>query len=438
MNFDFSQKEKAMATPQIFDPMLNETFLLYLSAEDLANLQMTCKALNVGLNSPKFDSFWQPLLNQLHSIDPSISVMPKHQSILNAFVAGAKKVKTRIFSEISFLRKNHGDAIFDNHPHIKKLIEAFNNRKLLDIFYSYMNGGNEFERFAAALKFPLNMNDFVAINAELEEINIAIIKAASAYLHWVDFLGNRHILSNIFVLNNSITRLPKAVFESVEDQRAWRGLDYLDLSDNLLNELPNYFSNLTHLQTLMLKNNQFTSLPEFLNELLLKRLYVSNNQILALNESIGNGPLSYLDVSNNQLTTLPKTIANRDYLLVYCDGNNIMSVPDEWLDRGESWVYQTLGKSAYYYIPNSGVSVDFFNMISGQDDDHVSANSQGSVAAMDMSNIVESGIKLLSHFRLKDKPLVENVENKALEANVIKKQKMTKKPTRKNQRRRLA
>ncbi len=83
------------------------------------------------------------------------------------------------------------------------------------------------------------------------------------------------------------------------------------------------------LTTLMLIDNNLTTLPESIGKLInLRVLYLECNNLTALPESIGNLDLTFLDVSNNKLTVLPESIGKLTSLArLNLWGNPIKSLP---------------------------------------------------------------------------------------------------------------
>jgi Leucine-rich repeat (LRR) protein len=86
--------------------------------------------------------------------------------------------------------------------------------------------------------------------------------------------------------------------------REMKQITNLDLSKNLLTEIPEDIGNLSNLLTLNLNNNLLTSLPDSLNQLrALNSLSANSNKIKRLSENMNQlTSLSTIDLSNNEIT----------------------------------------------------------------------------------------------------------------------------------------
>jgi len=111
-------------------------------------------------------------------------------------------------------------------------------------------------------------------------------------------------VQSLHLFRNQLTSLPESLGQLVR-------LQSLDLSNNRLTSPPEWLGQLTRLQSLKLSNNRLTSLPESLGQLTrLQSLDLSNNQLTSLPEWLGQlTGLRSLDFSNNQLTSLPESLA---------------------------------------------------------------------------------------------------------------------------------
>ena len=279
----------------------------YLSAADIGSLKRTCKLFNTTLD--KLDVAWQPFLNQLHSIDETISVTPQRgQTIKEAFFAAFDKVKTRQLAEIAFLREKHPGYIFKDCPQINAI------------------GANQ----------PLTLSDLTAISAELDAVNSAQITDKYAYNN-----SNRRGL-----LVSGVTRFPKALIDNPEHEMFWRNLHYLDLRDSFLHTLPSNINKLQALITLTLPDNQLTTLPGSICDIQsLTELDCQDNQLKALPNSIGKlQNMNYLYLQHNQLEALPSSIGELQNLKnLNCSVNQLTVLPASLTTRfGEPWASFTL------------------------------------------------------------------------------------------------
>ncbi len=147
-------------------------------------------------------------------------------------------------------------------------------------------------------------------------------------------------------LSEKLTEFPREIF-SLSDT-----LEVLDLSNNLLTDLPADLSRLTKLRILFCSNNQFTHLPEGLgvcdsldmigfkhNQISnvsenslpenLRWLILTDNKITQLPEKIGElYRLEKLMLSGNQLTQLPESIARcKNLALLRVSANQLVDFP---------------------------------------------------------------------------------------------------------------
>lgn len=110
-------------------------------------------------------------------------------------------------------------------------------------------------------------------------------------------------LNSLFVHKNQFTSLPAEIGQLTK-------LENLDVKDNQLTSLPAEIGQLTNLEYLDVRDNQLTKLPAEIGQPTnLKLLYVDNNQLTELPAEIGNlTNLERLKVENNQLTSLPAAV----------------------------------------------------------------------------------------------------------------------------------
>lgn len=138
-------------------------------------------------------------------------------------------------------------------------------------------------------------------------------------------IGDLTELQFLNLTDLSITELPSEIGKL-------SSLQYLILSDNELSTLPSEIGNLSSLRSLALYRNQLTSLPPEIGNLSgLMFLYLLGNQLQTIPPEIGSlGNLVYLDMYDNQLSTLPRQIGLLSKLESLSLGSNhLTSLPIE-------------------------------------------------------------------------------------------------------------
>ncbi|MER2496100.1 leucine-rich repeat-containing protein kinase family protein [Vibrio neptunius] len=148
-------------------------------------------------------------------------------------------------------------------------------------------------------------------------------------MHTVEQLRNGQLAGiQRLQLSEQLTELPREIL-TLSDS-----LEILDVSNNLLCELPEWLTELTQLKIVFASNNRFTRLPLVLgqcerlemvgfksNQIVrvaeeslpeqLRWLILTDNQIKQLPESLGHRPrLQKLALAGNQITALPKSFKN--------------------------------------------------------------------------------------------------------------------------------
>lgn len=125
-------------------------------------------------------------------------------------------------------------------------------------------------------------------------------------------------------LSESFHSFPEEIFDLADT------LEILDLSNNLLYELPD-LSRLTRLKIAFFSNNRFTSFPSSFREC--HNLYMvgfKNNQIEDFDEDILPESISWLILTDNRLTAIPRSIGNLCKLQKCAlAGNRLEKLPDE-------------------------------------------------------------------------------------------------------------
>ncbi|KAL7726874.1 hypothetical protein ACLKA6_000891 [Drosophila palustris] len=142
--------------------------------------------------------------------------------------------------------------------------------------------------------------------------------AAAEQVHVVDFARNQ-----LKALPNGLQHMSKLVTELVLSHNAishvhpfisqFTRIAHLNLSNNLLTDLPLEFRVLNTLRELNIANNRFTFIPKALYELQgLEILIASENRIKALNVAglEGMSRLNTLDLRNNDIESIPPILGN--------------------------------------------------------------------------------------------------------------------------------
>ncbi|MAT45170.1 MAG: hypothetical protein CL609_22815 [Anaerolineaceae bacterium] len=134
----------------------------------------------------------------------------------------------------------------------------------------------------------------------------------------IEFLSKK--LWRINLANNRIINLP-------EWFSLLTSLEYLNISDNLLKSIPEWLCQFQNLQSLVLNNNQISSVPNTIGNLKrLEHLKINNNKIELIPNSIGElEHLEDLDLSSNRLKELPYSIGKLKSLKSLDIHNNIFN-----------------------------------------------------------------------------------------------------------------
>ncbi len=112
----------------------------------------------------------------------------------------------------------------------------------------------------------------------------------------------------------------------------------LDLSGLGLRQLPTAVKNLTHLTRLNLSQNDLDEFPEWVGSFKeLQSLNASDNRLEKLPEALAElGQLRKLDLSNNELAELPASIkALKNLSELYLADNRLNALPEEWEELSE-------------------------------------------------------------------------------------------------------
>lgn len=117
-----------------------------------------------------------------------------------------------------------------------------------------------------------------------------------------------------------------------DDFHRFKNLKILFLTDNLFTHIPSVLAQCKTLEMIAFKSNQVKTVAENCLPLSTNWLILTNNQIETLPDSMGQlSQLRKLALAGNQLTSLPDTMANcRGLELVRLSANQLTRVPD-WL-----------------------------------------------------------------------------------------------------------
>ncbi|WP_099608144.1 leucine-rich repeat-containing protein kinase family protein [Vibrio coralliilyticus] len=143
-------------------------------------------------------------------------------------------------------------------------------------------------------------------------------------MHTVEQLRNGQLAGiQRLQLSEQLTELPREIL-TLSDS-----LEILDVSNNLLCELPEWLTELTQLKIVFASNNRFTRLPLVLGQC--KRLEMvgfKSNQIVRVAEESLPEQLRWLILTDNQIEQLPESLGHRPRLQkLALAGNKITALP---------------------------------------------------------------------------------------------------------------
>ncbi|MFT2110137.1 leucine-rich repeat-containing protein kinase family protein [Marinomonas sp. 2405UD68-3] len=143
--------------------------------------------------------------------------------------------------------------------------------------------------------------------------------------HTVEQLRNGELTGlTHLTLSEKLTDFPREIFSLAET------LEVLDLSNNLLTDLPADLSRLTKLRILFCSNNRFTHLPEGLGVCdSLEMVGFKHNQITEVSENSLSENLRWLILTDNQITKLPEKLGELYRLeKLMLTGNRLTQLPE--------------------------------------------------------------------------------------------------------------
>ncbi|MDL2211803.1 leucine-rich repeat domain-containing protein [Erysipelotrichaceae bacterium OttesenSCG-928-M19] len=177
---------------------------------------------------------------------------------------------------------------------------------------------------------------------------------------------------SITIKNVSLKTIPKEIYNNKQ-------LEYLDLSNTSIKKLDNDISKLTKLKTIVLRNNQLTSIAPLSKLTNLEHLDVSGNNIYVIKTLAKHSKLKYVDLSYNALTSfddiskltslktlnlsnnqliylpkLPKKISNLNLETNYLNLNNdcCSQYKNKVVQQNKIVVRKDLSKEQIYYAMN--------------------------------------------------------------------------------------
>ncbi|MDB4293452.1 hypothetical protein N9954_08605 [Maribacter sp.] len=195
---------------------------------------------------------------------------------------------------------------------LKTLPAAFGNLNKLEILNLE---GNEFDQLPAAIGELESLQVLNLENNLLEQLPNEITNLSNLRELYLNLSGG-------FFGQGGLLSLP-------DDIGNLQSLEYLDLSDNRLENLPATFGNLTSLKTLILTNNAIAVLDANQVDIggltALEELNVANNGIEVLPDVITNlTQLKTLTLSKNELDDLPANMGNLANLMSLSVDENLL------------------------------------------------------------------------------------------------------------------
>ncbi len=105
----------------------------------------------------------------------------------------------------------------------------------------------------------------------------------------VEFFKKNRVKGVLNLKNKAITKIYPGTFEQLDTYLKEHNITSIDLSENMLTELPETIGNLTYLKLINISGNNLTKLPETIGNLAnLVSLHLIDNHLTELPETIGN------------------------------------------------------------------------------------------------------------------------------------------------------
>ncbi|XP_042453789.1 plant intracellular Ras-group-related LRR protein 8-like isoform X2 [Zingiber officinale] len=213
--------------------------------------------------------------------------------------------------------------------------QTANSRRILDAKKAQVSHTKTFIEKSRSEKWKLT--GVVALSeCHLEAVPEEVWSCESS-IRVLDISNNliREVPTKVGLLQ-SLNKLLLNANNITDDSISWEGLSslksltVLSINQNCLTMLPSTVGTLTSLCQLHLSNNKITSLPDELGSLnKLEILKVANNRLSSIPSIIGNcKSLAEIDLSCNLLVDLPETVGNLlDLKVLILRNNGLKSLP---------------------------------------------------------------------------------------------------------------
>ena len=147
-------------------------------------------------------------------------------------------------------------------------------------------------------------------------------------------------LSELNVAQNKINELPGTIMMTLSK------LTFLDVSNNLLQALPEEISQLPHLLQIVLSFNRFSTMPKAIFKMKsLQTVLMANNQVVDIDVDglLELKTLQVLDLSNNNISRVPPQLGNVSWLKsLTLDGNSFRSPRPQIMMKGTQYILDYL------------------------------------------------------------------------------------------------
>ncbi|KAM9817665.1 PH domain leucine-rich repeat-containing protein phosphatase 2 [Neosynchiropus ocellatus] len=164
-------------------------------------------------------------------------------------------------------------------------------------------------------------------------------------------------------------------------------LTHMDLSQNLLEYLPDWVCDCRKTEVLDVTHNLLTELPSrLLNSLSLRKLLAGNNQLQRVPDLLDHVPLEALDLQHNRLSALPESLFHKALNLKYLNvsANALECIPSS------SQSEESLSTLQELYLTNNNLSESCGALLAGHQNLrvlHVAFNQLASFPASKLSKL---------------------------------------------------